>query len=176
VEDKPVADFAKVKAEHSLESVAERLGLALKKHGNAWRGPCPSKPGDERALVLTPGKGWYSFAANKGGDVISLVAFVKGMSVKDAAIWIEGAQRTEPEKSTSSEARGGFKELDYLIHDHEAVVALGIEPEDAKRLGCGYAPRGLMKGTVAWPVRLSDGTLVGYVGCNDVILPPRWNF
>jgi len=66
--------------------------------------------------------------------------------------------------------------LDYLIHDHEAVVALGIEPEDAKRLGCGYAPRGLMKGTVAWPVRLSDGTLVGYVGCNDVILPPRWNF
>jgi hypothetical protein len=168
-----VADFAKVKAEHSLESVAERLGLALKKHGNAWRGPCPSKPGDERALVLTPGKGWYSFAANKGGDVISLVAFVKGMSVKDAANWIEGTQRTEPEKGTKGE--DGFKPLDYLQHDHDAVVALGFDPADAERLGVGFAPRGLMKGTVAIPIRTADGKLAGYIGVTDATLPPRWN-
>ena len=171
-----MVDFARVKAEHSLESVAERLGLKLRKHGNGWRGPCPSGEGDDRALVITPGKGWYSFAAQKGGDVIALVSFVNGGSAKDAATWIVG-QSTEPEKSTQAEKPGeGFKPLDYLQPDHEAVVALGIDPDDAKRIGCGYAPRGILRGKVAWPVRLSDGTLVGYIGVTDCALPPKWAF
>lgn len=171
-------DFAKVKAEHPIEQVAERLGLKLRKAGPTLRGPCPSGQGDDRALVITPAKGvFFSFATQKGGDCISLVALVRGTSLKEAAAWIVGSQAPEPEKSIQAEKPSeGFKPLDYLQPDHEAVVALGIEPEDAKRIGCGYAPRGVLRGKVAWPVRLSDGTLVGYIGVTDCALPPRWNF
>ena len=171
-------DFARVKAEHPIEKVAERLGLQLKKAGATLRGPCPSGSGDDRALVITPSKGvFFSFATQKGGDCISLVAFVRNCALKDAARWIAGDQAPEPEKSTQAERPSeGFKPLDYLQPDHEAVVALGIEPEDAKRIGCGFAPRGIMKGKVAWPVRLPDGTLIGYIGLTDVLLPSSWRF
>lgn len=171
-------DFAKIKDEHPVEKVAERLGIALKKHGQQFRGNCPSGEGDERALVITPAKGaWYSFVAQKGGDCISLVSFARGISLKEAAAWIVGNQATVPEKSARGDKpTAGFQPLDYLETDHEAVVALGIEPEDAKRIGCGFAPRGIMKGKIAWPVRLTDGTLIGYIGLTDVLLPSNWRY
>lgn len=169
-------DFAKIKAEHSIESVASRLGLKLKPHGQAFRCQCPSGEGDERGMAITPAKqAFYSFPAQKGGDCISLVAFVRGCSPKEAAAWIQG-QATQPEKSAQAERPSqGFQPLDYLQHDHDAVIALGFDPDDAKRLGIGFAPRGVLKGTVALPVRTEDGKLSGYVGVTDAKLPPRWN-
>jgi len=165
-------DFARIKQEHSLESVAERLGLQLKKHGNALRGPCPSGQGDDRAFVLTPGKGWYSFAAQKGGDVIALVSFARGCSAKEAAAWIAGNQ---PEKSTKAEPQtDGFKALEYLQPEHEAVVAIGFPEDVAKAVGIGFAPRGIMRGKVAIPIRLPNGTLIGYCGVEDATLPSEW--
>lgn len=169
-------DFQKIKAEHPIERVAERLGLKLTKRGEQLRGQCPSGEGDDRALVITPAKGqWYSFSAQKGGDCISLVAFVKGLPLKDSALWIAG-EAPEPEKSTSAEPSEGFKALDYLDAEHEAVVALGFEPQDAKRLGIGYAPRGILRGSVAIPVRTEQGRLAGYIGVTDAKLPPKWNY
>lgn len=158
--------------------MAERLGIKLTARGQQLRGKCPSGEGDDRSLAVTPAKRvWYSFAAEKGGDCISLVAFVRNCTPKEAAAWIVGDQANEPEKSSREEAAvSGFKPLDYLQPDHEAVAALGIEPEDARRIGCGYAPRGILRGKVAWPVRLPDGTLVGYIGVTECALPPRWNF
>lgn len=174
-------DFQKIKADYRIEEVAERLGLTLQKRGNQLRGACPSGKGGERALVITPEKGaWYSFGVQKGGDVIALAAFVNNLTVKAAAEWIVGGVPEEkPEKGRTDavEARGGFKQLDYLIHDHEAVSAIGIEPEDAERIGCGYAPRGACRGMIAWPVRLPDGTLIGYMGLTEVAwLPKEWRW
>lgn len=170
----PALDFAKIKVDYPLEAVADRLGLKLKKHGNAMRGPCPTGEGDDRALVITPGKGWYSFAAQKGGDVIALVALVKGLSVKDAAAWIVGHQVTEPEKGTKGEAGDGFTPLDYLQSDHDAITALGFPEAVAKAVGIGYAPRGILRGKVAIPVRLPNGKLIGYCGIEDATLPSDW--
>ncbi len=51
---------------------------------------------------------------------------------------------------------------------------LESDREDAERIGVGYAKRGVMRGTVAIPVRLDDGTLIGYIGIEDAVLPPRW--
>lgn len=166
-------NFEEIKANYPIADVAERLGLKLTKSGNTLRGPCPSGEGGERALVITPSKGvYYSFAKEKGGDVIALVSFVNNIEPKQAALWITGG--TVPAKNEKPEAKRGFRQLDYLEHDHPAVLALGIEPEDAKRLGIGYAPRGILKGTVAVPIRLEDGTLVGYVGATELRLPPEW--
>lgn len=172
-------DFQTIKDEHLIETVAERLGLNLTKRGNQLRGPCPiSEAGGERALCITPAKkAFYSFGAGHGGDVIALVAFIKQIDTKAAAQWIVGNSSEEStvpkEKGSPSE---GFKPLDYLEADHDAVVALGFEPEDADRIGVGYAKRGVMRGTVAVPVRLSNGQLIGYIGVSEAILPGSWRF
>jgi hypothetical protein len=37
------------------------------------------------------------------------------------------------------------------------------------------ANRGIMRGHVAVPIRLQDGTLAGYIGITEAKLPPRWH-
>ena len=170
-------DFAEVKANNPIEDVADRLGLELKKSGNQLRGQCPSGEGGERAFVVTPGKGvWYSFALEKGGDVIALVSLVNGCSAKEAAQFLSG---TVPQERSTDQSKGaserGFRALEYLIEDHAAVEALGFEAEIAGQLGVGYAPRGIMRGKVAIPIRTEDGTLAGYIGIEEAVLPPKWN-
>ncbi|MEO0568816.1 MAG: CHC2 zinc finger domain-containing protein [Pseudomonadota bacterium] len=171
-------DFEEVKAANPIAEVAERLGLELKKAGNALRGPCPSGEGGERALAITPSKGvWYSFGLNKGGDVLALVQLVQDCTIKEAAQFLNGAPPLEKTERSSPErgAERGFAPLDYLQSDHPAVEALGLEPEDAETVGIGYAPRGVLRGTIAIPVRLNDGTLAGYIGVTEAKLPPKWS-
>lgn len=174
-------DFEEVKANNPIADVAERLGLALKKSNQQLRGRCPSGEGGERAFVITPAKGvWYSFALQQGGDVLALVQLVNECSAKEAAQFLVGStvpleKRGErPLKESAAAARGGFRPLDYLQPDHPAVEALGIAPETAAALGWGYAPRGVLRGSVAVPIRTEDGTLAGYIGVQEVTLPPKW--
>ncbi len=170
-------DFEEIKNKFPIEAVAVRLGLALTPHNNQLRGPCPSGEGDKRSLVITPSKGvFFSFAKGIGGDVIRLVEFTKNISAKESAEWI--TSQTVPtvpaEEKREAKPRGGFKPLDYLEAEHPAVLALGFEPEIAGKLNIGYAPRGILKGTVAIPIRLEDGTLCGYIGITEATLPPDW--
>ena len=172
-------DFEEVKAANPIADVAARLGLDLKKAGNQLRGPCPSGDGGARAFVITPAKGvWYSFGLQQGGDVLALVELVNGCSTKEAAQFLAG-DTVPPEKrnmrqSKESGSERGFRPLDYLQADHAAVEALGIEAEDARALGIGYAPRGVLRGTVAVPIRRSDGAISGYIGITEAKLPPKW--
>lgn len=167
-------DFNTVKEKVTLLDTVNLLGLELTKRGETYRGQCPVCPNSsERALVVTPGKGWYCFTGKVGGDQIGLVSHIKGLPAKEAAQFLAGdvPKETAPKKSSE-----GFKALDYLDAEHPSIVALGLSPEDAKTIGCGYAPRGIFKGKVVWPVRLQDGKLAGYIASEDVELPPKWNF
>lgn len=177
-------DFQQVKKDHSIMSVAERLGLKLKKDGAAFRGACPSGAEGDRKFVITPTKScWYSFAVQKGGDVISLVAFVQGCSLKEAAQWIVGGNEPEKKKEdkplketpATTKPSDGFKPLEYLVPDHELMVAVGFDPDFATALGIGYAPRGVMRGCIAIPVRDCNGKLRGYIGVTDCRLPSSWH-
>lgn len=169
-------DFEEVKAANPIGDVAERLGLELKKSGYQLRGPCPSGEGGERALVITPNKGvWYSFALERGGDVLALVQLVNNCSTKEAAEFLSGTVPLEKRKPPQqSKGERGFRPLDYLQPDHAAVEALGLD-EIAETIGLGYAPRGIMKGKVAVPIRTDDGTLIGYIGIEEATVPPRWD-
>lgn len=176
-------DFAAIKAENPIASVVDKLGLELKKSGASLRGKCPTcESTSDRNLAVTPEKNaYFCFTDGKGGDQIGLVSHITGLPAKEAAQFLAGdvpkeKKPTQPKgKPEASEARG-FKELDYLEPDHEAVTAIGLDPEDARRIGAGYAKRGVMRGTVAWPVRLSDGTLIGYIGLTEAVLPGSWRF
>jgi DNA primase len=174
-------DFGEVKARVSIEDAAKKLGLQLKSGTNQLRAPCPACPSaGERALVITPSKSaFYCWGIRKGGDQIALAAHVRKVSARDAAAFLIGDLRdhtrtvpeSEPAKDNGSRT---LQALSYLEHEHEAVDAVGIHPDDAKAIGIGYAAKGMMRGTVAIPIRLPDGTLVGYIGITEATLPPRF--
>ncbi|MGR3504930.1 MAG: CHC2 zinc finger domain-containing protein [Paracoccaceae bacterium] len=178
-------DFQRLKSRMTIEQAVSLLDLDLKPKGDQMRGACPVCEGsNERALVVTPKKGvFYCFHAQKGGDLIELASHIKGVPVKEAAEWLAGD--TAPPKKARNESRQdsrgadqptGFRELDYLVHDHPAVEAVGFAPEDAQRIGAGFAPRGVLRGTVAVPVRSQDGKLLGYLGVTEAIVPKSWHF
>jgi DNA primase len=180
-------DFAEVKEKVSFADALSLLSLDLKRSGNQWRGPCPvCRSGGDRALVVTEGRGYYCFALRKGGDQIALAAHILGIPVKEAAQ--ELAERagivpvrkgTVPSTSTSpgtvpeSEGGGGSKlsPLSYLEAEHDMVAAVGFDPDFCKTHGIGYAPRGIMRGTIAIPFRDEHGTLLGYIGVEDCRIP-----
>ena len=171
-------DFAEIKSANAISEVAEKLGLTMNKSGASLRGKCPvCESGGDRNLVVTPGKEvYFCFSEGKGGDVLQLISHVKGIGVKDAAQWLSGPSTSKEKTSKGEPPTEGFKPLSYLEPDHPAVLALGIEPDDADRIGCGFAPRGMMKGTVAFPIRSTTGKLLGYLGVVDCKVPGTWKF
>lgn len=161
-------DFAELKSRVSIEQVVEMLQLRLSQKGEQLRGACPRcKEGGDRALVVTPEKGLaYCFAEKKGGDTIWLASHILDVSFKEAAIHIAehftvDKPVTVPEKSP----RGEENVLQPLGHLYpEPCVIRMFTKEEAEAVGIGYCKRGLMKDRIAFPLRLPDGTLVGYIG------------
>jgi len=84
-------DFEALKARVKIEQTIPLLGLKLRQHGDQYRGPCPAcKNGGDRALAINSGKqSYYCFSQRKGGDLIALVAHVRGMTQKDAAAYLD---------------------------------------------------------------------------------------
>lgn len=181
-------DFDAIKKEYSIEDAAAALRLVLKPTNNQMRGPCPvCKGAGDRALVITPSKQvFYCFGAKRGGDQLALVAHINDCSVKEAAEWLGGGTSTVQETSTGSqkntlpesegakEADRSFQALTYLDADHEMVIAVGFDTEFCKAHGIGYAPKGIMRGTVAIPFRDENGALLGYIGVEECKLPPSF--
>ncbi len=160
-------DFAELKSRVSIEDVAALLDIPLKKHGEQLRGCCPIHNGsNDRQFVITPAKGvWYCFGdCSIGGDMIDLMAKVRRVSLRTAAAEIH--QAFEP-----SAVKEAFQPLDYLQPEHESVP---LDIKNARDLGVGYSPKGILRGTIAVPLRLPDGTLLGYLGVpcgTDLRLP-----
>ena len=181
-------DFEEVKRNTPITKAITLLQLDMREKGSQLRGACPACGGNDRTLVITPAKeAYYCFAAKKGGDVIALAAHVREIGMKDAAILLAGGTVPVPEgKSTSTvpgtvpqSGRGKetekFQPLSYLEADHPAVEAVGLDPATARALGIGYAKKGILRGTVAVPIRLADGTLTGYIGITEATLPPTFH-
>lgn len=169
---RPKLDFQEIKARISFVQVIEMLDLRLKKAGNQYRGACPAHGGGDRTLVVTPTEGFYCFAEKKGGDQIALYAHVQGCNNYDAAAALSkhfGVRSAEiprtPEKAAKTAGKSrDLQPLDYLETEHEILDVLGLSPAICKALGAGFAAKGTMLNRVAIPLRLGDGTLVGYLG------------
>lgn len=181
-------DFQAVKKATTIEEVARGfLQLKVVEDGDSLRAPCPSCDSDNpRNLIITPEKGlFYCFKARKGGDLLSLVSHCHGSSVKDAAVALSAVymdseskgEETQAEPKAEAEtpkSEGGFSPLKYLDCDHPLVEELGFK-DIAQKAGIGYAGKGMMRTHVAIPVRLEDGTIVGYIGIKDTVkVPPKW--
>jgi DNA primase len=178
-------DFAALKAAISIDRVADWLQVDLKKQPNGqMRGCCPIHQGsNEREFVITPSKGLYfCFGPCGGGDCIKLTAHVLKIGTKEAAQKIaehfefgkgtsnstSTVDRTVPASITndapSPQPTDALKPLEHLATDHPAIDALGLSQAVCAALGIGYAGKGLMRGRIVFPLRLPNGTLVGYQG------------
>jgi DNA primase len=179
---KTFVDFALIKSSVRIEQVLPVLGLTMK-GGDQKRSACPvCKGGGDRALAVNLTKNsFYCFAAGQGGDVIGIWAHIRSLGQREAAEEIAAQFRIghpevpERPSEASQSVGGGMPALDYLEHDHEAVSVIGFEPDVAEQLGIGFAAKGVLRGFVAIPIRLADGTLCGYVGATDLKLPPKWH-
>lgn len=139
----------------------------------------PAVP-DARKFVVTPSKNlWFSFCCKVGGDQISLVAKVKNIPLRDAALFLLGEEPTASkptapqEQGRSQPATSGLAPLSYLEADHDAVTAIGIDPRIAAELGIGYRTKGQGQGSIMIPVRDDTGTLRGYVGIQEATFLPK---
>lgn len=166
-------DFDQLKEEISFEQAIQVLALDLKKSGNQWRGACPVCKGSERSLVITEGKGAFCFSSHKGGDIIWLTAHIRDCQIKDAAKFLADNALGQAAKPVAN-GQTGFAPLGYLEPEHEAVQALGFDVAFCKEHGIGYAPKGILRGTIAIPFRDEQGVLLGYVGIEDCKLPPSF--
>jgi DNA primase len=175
-------DFAELKEQVGIEDVFPMLELHMMQKGDQWRGACPACEDSDRSLVVTSSKGaFYCFSAKKGGDVISLVAHVRDLGMRDAALAIAEYRELVPEppaanrtgtstsKRTVPNSAGGketqkLQPLAYLDAAHETVEALGLSPATCERFGAGYAPKGILRGRLAIPIHDLNGELVAYCG------------
>ncbi len=76
----------RIKAEVSVEGLAERRGVELKRHGADLIGLCPFHDDKEPSLVVTPGKNlWHCLGAcQTGGSPIDWVMKAEGISFRHA--------------------------------------------------------------------------------------------
>src|SRR3984957_1630770 len=132
-------DFEALKSRVKIEQTIPLLDLRIRQHGDQYRGPCPAcKSGGDRALAINSAKqSYYCFSQRKGGDLIALVAHVRGMTQKDAAAYIEqqcgNSEQSHSDTVHSSRnsppsppAQGReLKPLDYLVFN-EGVEGLGL--------------------------------------------------
>lgn len=171
-------DFEDLKTRIRIEQTLPLLGLRMRQHGDQYRGACPAcQNGGDRALAINSGKqSYYCFSQKKGGDIIALVAHLRGMTQKDAAGYLDqqfgnsGQSHSDTvhssrHSSPSPPAQQGreLKPLDYLVFN-EAVEGLGLSEATCKTWGAGYAPKGIMRGRLAIPIHDRAGTLLAYCG------------
>ena len=70
----PEHEIERLKAEVSVERLAEARGIKLERHGTDLSGLCPFHEDHNPSLVITPGKNlWHCLGCGKGGSVIDWV-------------------------------------------------------------------------------------------------------
>lgn len=181
-------DFVSIKSQVDLVEVAKVLQLELKESSGEvlqYRSPCPRcKAGGDRALAITPSRGYFCNSIKRGGDVISLVSHVKGYSFREAAQFLferfnlappeTKAPAPSPAPAPAPVEATGLKPLENLDQEHELLKAINLPGDVAVKLGAGFCNKGLMRGYVALPLRLPNGQLIGYIGVKECKLPKQW--
>jgi hypothetical protein len=197
-------NFAELKARVSILDVLAMLNVtglephvAKKRDGTEvpqLRGRCPIHNGNHpREFVVTPSlNAFYCHGTdcNSGGDVIELVARMKGFTEKNRsrlaaeaiAANFSGAAKPAPKAETSEGQRKRFDPAAYqktLQPDHVALTPLGISADTIRAFGGGFCTKpGLLVGRLALPLTDSDGTITAFMGIglpapHDLKFPER---
>jgi hypothetical protein len=182
-----MADFAALKERVSLEETMRLLDLKLTLKNGSYRGKCPVHGGDDRSLVLTPGKGFKCWASNMpGGSQLDLILHVHGKeqskgNLPYAAQWLE--EKTGGRNSTSNGSaiadtapvtkppaprhKQGYEAAAYasrLDPAHASLASLNVAPETFTAFMAGFASTGLNRGRLAIALHDPAGAAIGHFG------------
>ena len=81
----PESELERLKAEVSVQRLAEASGLVLKKSGKDFVSCCPFHADDTASLVITPDKNlWHCFGCGAAGGPIDWVIKTQGVSFRHA--------------------------------------------------------------------------------------------
>jgi DNA primase catalytic core len=81
----PEAEVERLKAEVSVQRLAEARGIKLERRGADLIGLCPFHEDHNPSLIITPAKNlWHCLGCGKGGSVIDWVIKSKGVSIRHA--------------------------------------------------------------------------------------------
>ena len=178
----PNVQFSELKMQVPILDVATgMLGLQLtmrisqpKDGGKPYethRGRCPICKYD-KVFTVTPGSGWYCHGRCKtGGDVIKLVAAMRHIEPREAALQIQehfGSPSPTVNRPRDSGNADRSIQLENVLKrlqpEHEAIQALGVSPETARLFESGYNPSGVQKGRYSVAIRDFSGQLVTFAG------------
>lgn len=78
--------------------IAQQLDITgLQRHGHEWVGPCPNCGGTDRFAIDTRKQVFLCRRCEGRGDVVSLVRFVRAMTLPQAIEWLVGPEEELPE-------------------------------------------------------------------------------
>jgi len=103
-----VSTIDEIKRAHPLHQVMESYGLQLKRNGSSvtFKTKCPFHEDDTPSLSINTQKEgglWNCFGCNCGGDVISFVEKIEGISTKEAINKLSEKVGSSPNPSSSDE-------------------------------------------------------------------------
>jgi DNA primase len=129
----PEAELERIKAEVSLERLAEAKGVQLKRHGADLLALCPFHDDHEPSLVISPKKNlWHCLGAcQAGGSVVDWVMRAEGMSFRHAVELL----RTDPSLAATP---GVHTAKDARVRKLPAPVAMDADDQDVLRQVVGY--------------------------------------
>lgn len=87
-------------------AIAQQLDISgLQRHGHEWVGPCPRCGGTDRFAIDTRKQVFLCRRCEGRGDVVSLVRFVRDMTLPQAIEWLIGPEQDLPEAERAERRR-----------------------------------------------------------------------
>jgi len=199
----PWVDFREIKQSVSIEQVLVVYRLQLKRvRRNYLRGRCPlpthrSARSQQSFGVDTAKNVWACHSASccqarggrVGGNVLDLVAYLEGCSIRDAALRLQARCDSVGAicfyDQLVSKGRGGNSSREPLaplpfslsVSWHPYLQQRGVQPATAARFGAGYyAGSGFLRHRIVFPIHDGDGRRVAYAGRSLDDSEPRYLF
>jgi DNA primase len=199
----PWVDFREIKESVSIEQVLATYGVQLKRvRRNYLRGRCPlpmhdSARSQQSFGVNTIKNVWACHSVSccqarggrVGGNILDLVCYLKGCSIREAALWLQGwcgsAKDSRVYDQLVSKGRETFNDREPLaplpfslnVCWHPYLQQRGVDSLTASRFGVGYyAGSGFLRHRVVFPIHDSDGRRIGYAGRSVDDSEPRYLF
>lgn len=117
-----------------IETVAEQLGVTLRRVGPDLVGPCPLGCAKTDGFIVTPKKGIFLCRpSGETGDVIDMVVHAQGCSKVAALELITGRDRPDRKHEETDEERVAREERHRKIKEDAAVRAAQAEQEEAAK-------------------------------------------
>lgn len=165
-------DIDRLRREASLSDLAHAEGVTLQKNGNEWEGCCPFHQEDTPSFTIFTGKDgverFFCFGCNERGDVIDFIEKLKGVSKRDAILYLGGgkpAPNVAPRQIR--EARDAYAGITLLTPPREIAGGEKVRLYNPKRADDPDRRWGSFIPSAIYPYHTADG-LLGYVLRQDL--------